>query len=106
MRNRALALLWTAQGSEKRRAELNSPAGHLAEYSGMLGKSSGADSKLCEACPQLFLNFLVPSPVVNGMPLTGGGRGEIVAPQLVAIPNMVTMLKLHMLSQPALGRHA
>ena len=30
----------------------------------------------------------------------------LVAPQLVAIPNMVTMLKLHMLAQPALGRHA
>ena len=28
---------------------------------------------------------------------------RLVAPQLVAIPNMVTMLKLHMLAQPALG---
>ena len=57
--------------------------------------------------PINFLNFLVPSPVVNGKPLTGGRvGGEIVVPQLVAIPNMVTMLKLHMLAQPALGRHA
>ena len=43
--------------------------------------------------------------MVNGTPLTEGG-GEIVAPQLVAIPNMVTTLKLHMLAQLALGRHA
>ena len=69
--------------------------------------SSGADSKFCEYVPfNLFFNFLVPSPVGQWYALDWGRGGEIVAPQLVAIPNMVTTLKLHMLAQPALGRHA
>ena len=61
----SLASLVAAWGCEKHRAGLSSPAGHLAEYSGMLSKSSGADSKLWEACPppNYFFNFLVPSLV-------------------------------------------
>ena len=66
----------------------------------------GLSQSSARRAPNYFFIFLVPSPVVNGTPLTGEGGGEIVAPQLVAIPNMVTMLKLHMLAQPALGRHA
>ena len=45
----------------------------------------------------------MPSPVGQWYALDWGRGGEIVAPQLVAIPNMVTTLKLHILPQPALG---